>query len=401
MDTAEHPAQVSIVGLHGGQWFGPAAERALNRANVLYGSRRQLELLPDAVSGQRVELWGQIDRMLELAEARSDVGESVCILASGDPGFFGLVRMASARLGPARLSVHPAPSSVSLAFARIGDNWDDAVVASVHGRPLAPAIETILHHPKVAVLVSMDQPPEVLGQALLVAKCAPRLVAVCSQLGTPDESRWHGDLDGLASGRFDPLSVVIFQSPHAEGSSHAGLTWGTAAEAFSHRDGLITRGEVRAVVLGKLSLPAAGVLWDIGAGSGSVAVECSRLCPGLRVFAVERRPEDIARLTANSAGTGVVPIHGSAPQALADLPDPDRAFVGGGGIEVLDAALSRLRPGGTLVATYAAVGRADAAADRLGSMVQIAVARGTPVGPDASWRLQAENPVFVCWGPRR
>src|SRR5207253_9694029 len=134
---------------------------------------------------------------------------------------------------------------------------------------------------------------------------------------------------------------------------------------------------------------------------GSVAVECGRLAPGLRVFAVERDAGDVDRLRTNAAPvTGISVIAGDAPGALVGLPDPDRAFVGGGGLDVLDAVLARLRPGGVVVATYAALDRAAAAAQRLGNLVQVAVSRGTPIGPDGALRLAAENPVFVCWGPR-
>ncbi|HEY8543579.1 MAG TPA: precorrin-6Y C5,15-methyltransferase (decarboxylating) subunit CbiT, partial [Acidimicrobiales bacterium] len=159
------------------------------------------------------------------------------------------------------------------------------------------------------------------------------------------------------------------------------------------------------VALGKLALPPVGVLWDVGAGSGSVALECARLAPGLRVFAVERNPDDVVRLRANEreAGIGgaavVQVVEGEAPAALADLPDPDRAFVGGGGLSVLDAVLDRLRPGGVVVATYATLATAAAAAERLGDLVQVQVSRGVPVGPGGALRLAAENPVFVCWGP--
>jgi precorrin-6Y C5,15-methyltransferase (decarboxylating) CbiT subunit len=162
---------------------------------------------------------------------------------------------------------------------------------------------------------------------------------------------------------------------------------------------MVTKAEVRAVALGKLALPAAGVLWDVGAGSGSVAIECSRLAPGLRVFAVERRADDVERIRRNAGGTGVVVVAGEAPGVLAGLPDPDRVFVGGGGLDVLESVVDRLRPGGLVVATYAALDRAAAAATRLGQMVQVSVSRGMPLGGTGALRLAAENPVFVCWGP--
>jgi precorrin-6Y C5,15-methyltransferase (decarboxylating) len=207
------------------------------------------------------------------------------------------------------------------------------------------------------------------------------------------------DLPALADGRWDPLSVVVLLAEPAVASSPV-LAWGLSDAAFDHRDGMITHSEVRAVALGKLALPSRGVLWDVGAGSGSVAIECARLCPALRVVAVEANADDASRISANASAHGVTVevVTGRAPAALAGLPDPDRAFVGGGGDAVLLAVLDRLRPSGRVVATYAAVDRAVSAANRLGEMVQVGVARGRRL-PDGGMRLAAENPVFVVWGP--
>lgn len=390
---------VSIVGLHGGQWFGTAAEDALRRADVLIGAQRQLDLLPADFPAQQMALGGALEEVLDEAAARAGAGERVCVLASGDPGFFGVVRLAAARVDA--LSIHPAPSAVSIAFARVGINWEDALVVSAHGRPLAHAVDAIASHPKVAVLVSPDQPPQALGRELIAAGCGPRRIVVCARLAEPAESLTHCDLAGLAAGDFDPVSVVVALAPQAsEHDQGMALSWGTPEQDFAHRRGMITKAEVRAVALGKLSIPATGVLWDVGAGSGSVAVECARLAPGLRVYAIERNADDLAALRANAQGTAVTVVHGEAPAALADLPPPDRVFVGGGGLAVLDEALRRLRPAGVVVATYAALDRALSGARRLGQVVQIAVSRGVPVGSGGSIRLAAENPVFVCWGPQ-
>jgi precorrin-6B C5,15-methyltransferase / cobalt-precorrin-6B C5,C15-methyltransferase len=404
MTAARHP--IAVVGFLGDECFGRAAQAALRGADVVVGSGRLLDVLPADVGSKRIELAEPLADTLELAAERRAQGERVCLLASGDPGFFGIVRMVSARFGPEALEIHPAPSSVAVAFARAGVHWDDAAVVSAHGRPLEAAVERVLPEPKVAVLTAPDQPPEALGRALLAAGCGARRVTVCARLGHADEAITHTDLAGLAGGSFPPLAVVILQAPGAfeagavsTAAAQPTLAWGRPDDLYEHRAGMITKAEVRAVALGKLALPATGVLWDVGAGSGSVAVECARLAPGLRVFAIERRPDDAARLRKNAIDTGVVIVDGEAPAALADLPDPDRVFVGGGGLNVLESVMDRLRPAGVVVATYAALDRAAAAAARLGHMVQVAVSRGVPLGGSGALRLAAENPVFVCWGP--
>lgn len=399
--TAGKRPPVAVVGLHGGTWFGAAAEHALRHADVLVGAARQHDdLAPAQLPGQRVELWGRLDEIVELCRTRAAAGDRVCVLAAGDPGFFGIVRVLAARLASPGLDVHPSPSSISLAFARAGLPWDDAVITSCHGRPLDDAVQCVVSAPKVAVLVSPDSPPEAVGRGALAAGCGPRDVWVGSHLGEDDETVVRTDLAGLAAGTFDPLSVVVLVAPGAGVAAVAQRTWGRDHEHFAHRAGLITKGEVRAIALGKLDLPSTGVVWDVGAGSGSVAVEIAGVAPGVQVFAIERDAEACAAVRANARAVAVNVVEGSAPAACDGLPDPDRAFVGGGGVAVLDAVLERLRPGGTVVATYAVLASAVAAAERLDSLVQVSISRGTPIGPDGQLRLAAENPVFVVWGRR-
>lgn len=381
----------------------PSAQEALATATLVAGGRRHLEALTAAGIHQPALAgpdWIVLEGDLAPAMAAIDAHAGpVCVLSSGDPGFFGIVRPLAARFGPHRLDVHPAPSAVALAFARLGLPWDDAVVVSAHGRPLAGAARSAAAHPKVAVLVAPGAPPEALGQALVELGATHDRAAVCSRLGSPEEQVEVTDLAGLAAGTWDPLSVVVL----LQGTGVAGakaLAWGLPDPAFEHRGGMVTKAEVRAIVLGKLALPASGVLWDVGAGSGSVAVECARLRAGLRVLAVEERPEDASRIAANAAhhGARVEVVCGRAPAALAGLDAPDRVFVGGGGLPVLDAVLGALAPGGQVVATFAALDRAAVAAERLGQLVQVGLARGGRL-PDGGLRLNAENPVFVVWGP--
>ena len=302
----------------------------------------------------------------------------------------------------------PAPSAVAVAFARLGLPWDDAAVVSAHGRPLAEALDAARTWPKVAVLTSPESPPEAVGAALGALHLSFDLVAVCSQLGTDAERVVELDLADLAAGTFDPVSVVVLVGPGglppigwaAAGRDRKPLSWGLPESRFLHRAGMITKAEVRAVVLAKLELPATGVLWDVGAGSGSVAIEAALLRPGLSVLAVEVSPEAAAQVTANVAElhAGVHVVVGEAPEVLGTLPAPDRAFVGGGGIRALRAVLDRVRPEGRVVATFAAIDRAAEAAELLGNLVQVGICAGERL-PDGGWRLAARNPVFVVWGP--
>jgi precorrin-6Y C5,15-methyltransferase (decarboxylating) len=396
---------VAVVGVVGGEVFGAAARQAVAGADVVVGSPRHLGAL--CSRGERVPLVGPLEPILDRIAVERAEGRSVCVLASGDPGFFGIGRLAVERFGGDAV-VLPAPSSVSLAWAAAGLHWDDADVVSAHGRPLAAAVEAAIRSPKVAVLTAPTHPPERLGQALLAAGCRPRRVVVVSRIGEPDHSCCRTDLAGLAVGRFDPMSVVLLMTEPADvtplpASSASVVSWGASTSRFEHRDAMITKPEVRAVVLARLELGGASALWDVGAGSGAVGIEAATVRPGLAVHAVERDPVAANRVERNSAAFGVGDrvrvVVGDAPAALDDLPVPDRVFVGGGGLGVVEAAWGRLPPGGVLVATFVVLDRAVRAQQLLGDMVQLHVDRAVPIG-GVGVRLQPINPTFVCWGRR-
>ncbi|MHB1709875.1 MAG: precorrin-6y C5,15-methyltransferase (decarboxylating) subunit CbiE [Acidimicrobiales bacterium] len=399
-DDPCHP--VAVIGMMGGEVFGKAAAGALAAADVLVGSPRHLAHLDDLahpVVARRMELSGPLSPLLDRISELRRQGRRIGVVASGDPGFFGIARILAAHLGPGSVRVHPAPSSVALAFASQGGSWDDAVVVSAHGRPLAQAVAALGSAPKAAVLTDPTNPPEAVGAAL-VTRGYRRDVVVVSRIGEPDESVCHTDLAGLARGRFDAMSVVLLTDPAYLPSGAPSVRWGRGEDGFAHRGGMITKAEIRAVALGKLSLSPTGVLWDVGAGSGSVGIEAAALAPRLGVFSIERDRHDAEAIVANASahGAAIELVVGEAPGVLTGLPDPDRVFIGGGGIEVLDACLRRLRPEGVVVATYVLLDRALAAYRRLGNMIQVRVDRCVPLG-SAGVRMEPVNPVFVCWGP--
>ncbi|GIF74898.1 precorrin-6y C5,15-methyltransferase (decarboxylating) subunit CbiE [Asanoa siamensis] len=326
----------------------------------------------------------------------------VAVLASGDPGFFGIVRaLRRAGVDPV---VRPAVSSVAQAFARLGLPWDDAVVVSAHGRDggLRRAVNVCRAYPKVAVLTGPGAEPPVLAAEL---RGWPRRVVVASHLGLADERLTGPDGDWA-----DP-NVVLVLAEGDPGDGPAGWLaggirppagWALPEDAFAHRDSMITKAEVRAVTLPHLA-PAPGTLvWDVGTGSGSVAVECGRF--GAAVVAVDRDPAaaDLVRANAGRHGVAVRMVTGAAPRALSDLPDPDAVFVGGGGPEVLRAVLDRAPA--RVVAAYAALEPVGPAATALAAAgyttggAQIQANRLADLA--GRHRLAATNPVTLVWGSR-
>jgi cobalt-precorrin 5A hydrolase/precorrin-3B C17-methyltransferase len=393
---------VHVVGLLGGRPVGDDARAALAAATLVAGGRDQLAAVADLLApGARTETVGAGLGALDALAAHAG---PACVLASGDPGFHGITRALAARLGRERLVVHPAPSSVALAFARLGLPWDDAVVASCHAGGAARAAAEVAGASVAAVLCGPAAPPQAVGAALVALGAHPDVVAVATRLGEPGEAVARlDDAAALAAGEFDHRSVVVL-AHGAAGDAAAEVAptvraGGRPVADFSHRRGMITKPEVRSVVLGRLDLPEGGVLWDVGAGSGSVGIEAALAAPGLRVVAVERDPAAAATVTANAAALGAVVevVTGAAPEALAGLPAPDRVFVGGGGLDVLDACLGAARPGARVVATFAAADRALAARARLGSLAQVSVDVAADL-PDGGVRFVADNPVFVAWG---
>ncbi len=401
MPDADTGAPVHVVGLLGGRPVGEAAAKAVGAATLVAGGRDQLAAVADLLRPDvRTETVGA---GLGALDAVATHPGPVCVLASGDPGFHGITRALAARIGPERLLVHPAPTSVALAFARLGLPWDAAVVASCHAGGAARAAAEVAGAAVAAVLCGPAAPPQAVGAALVALGAHPDGVAVATRLGEPGEVVVRlDDVAALAAGEFDHRSVVVLTHGPAAGSpgvAPGGRTGGRPVDAFAHRRGMITKPEVRSVVLGRLDLPERGVLWDVGAGSGSVGIEAALAAPGLRVVAVERDPVAAATVVANAAAFGAVVevVVGAALDVLDDLPAPDRVFVGGGGVDVLDACLAAARPGARVVATFAAADRALAARARLGSLAQVSVDVAADL-PDGGVRFVADNPVFVAWG---
>ncbi len=439
----DHKPRLVLIGVSGdSEWnLASRAMDALEAAGVVAGAPRLLEAFDAALgsgvlavtesakASARVSLTGPLGSQLGLLQglvSKAVQGAPVCVLASGDPGFFGLLRSLRPVMGEADIEVHPAPSSVSLAFARLGMAWDRAAVVSAHGRDAdqaALAAAQALSDPEcglVAILCSPENHPAKMAAMLMELSGLPAETpeaACCQRLASQDEAIFRSSLQHIAEqDNLDPLCVLVISAKPMAGVSPGKPTlawpptraalatvgeWALWEEDFAHRGDCITKAEVQAWILPRLALPHDGVFWDLGAGSGSVAVEVARLRPAMRVIAVERDPAQAERIAANASvhEVEVEIVLGEAPSVLESLPRPDRCFVGGGGIGVLEAALGVVLPGGRVVSAYASLERAAAAAERLGSLVQISASRGSRLA-DGSWRLAASNPVFVAWGPR-
>ncbi|MFC8571082.1 precorrin-6y C5,15-methyltransferase (decarboxylating) subunit CbiE [Streptomyces sp. NPDC057245] len=405
---------ITVVGM-GAAGAAPAGDvpgNVAEAAELVVGGRRHLDAVRLPEGAERVVLGALAPALDTVAEYVAEE-RPVLVLASGDPGFFGIVRVLAERFGPELLDVRPGISSVAAAFARAGLPWDDAVVASAHGRDLRTAVNLCRAHPKVAVLTGPGAGPAELGAAL-----GPdaRVFVVASALGSAGE-RVERVTPAEAAVRDwgSAVSVVLcLDEARAAGpvrtvagppSGPAG--WALAEDAFVHRDSMITKFEVRALALARLGPRPGDLVWDVGAGSGSVAVECARL--GAAVTAVEKTLDGVERVRANAAahGVDVRVVHGTAPAALAGLDgDPDAVFVGGGGRELPEiVARCARRARRAVVVAVAALDRVPAVRGALAGAglecdgVLLQSSRLAPLPGDVH-RLAAANPVFLLWGVR-
>ena len=322
---------IAVIGLDG-RPLDEETARLLWDAGLVVGGERHLEML-GVERGRAAILKGDLSEALAKIEA---AGGPVVVLASGDPGFFGIVRLLGVHFGRENLRVMPGLSSVALAFARAGIPWDDAVTVSAHGRDPRRAVNVCRAHPKVAVLTAPDFGPAELARQL---EGLGRDFVVAQGLGEPDERVSWGDAAAIAGTRWrDPNVVLVLDKKRvstARGWISSGFEspgrWALPEDGFEHRSGMITKSATRAFVLSRLGPGPGDLIWDVGAGSGSVAIECARL--GAAAIAVERDPEGCAHISRNTErhGVSVQLIEGEAPEALRDLPEPDAVFVGGTG----------------------------------------------------------------------
>lgn len=399
-------SRITVIGLDGRSLDAEAWEY-LGEAALVVGGERHLAAL--GVEPERsVVLKGDLSSSLGRIEANDG---PVVVLASGDPGFFGIVRLLAGRFGPGNLRVVPAASSVALAFARVGLPRDDAVTVSAHGRESRRAVNACRAHPKVAVLTSPDFGPAGLARELAGLG---RTFFVAERLGGEDERVFRGDWSAVASMEWEDPNVVLVVDeeravggkPWISGSLEGTGRWALHEDEFEHRSGMITKPEARALVLARLGPGTGDLVWDVGAGSGSVAVECARF--GAAAIAVERDPESCARIRRNAARhrAYVQVVEGEAPEALRDLPEPDAVFVGGSGghfEEILKLCAVRARR--AVVLTLIGLERVVPAGKILtgwGLEVETTLLQASRVkGVGSLHRLSAGTPVFVVAGRKR
>jgi precorrin-6Y C5,15-methyltransferase (decarboxylating) len=378
------------IGEDGFKGLGRNARHALLRASRIMGGQRQLDLLPVCIRGER-QLWPSPFSLEPLLAQR---GEAVCVLASGDPMFYGVGASLARQLPADELLILPAPSSVSLAAARLGWPLQDVLTLSVVARPLAALNAHLASGVRLLVLSNDGHSPAAIAELLRARGFGPSRLSVFEHLGGADERR----VDGLAQGWQDPpiaaLNLVAIDCLANADTPRLSRLAGLPDSAFKH-DGQLTKRDVRAMTLARLAPVPGELLWDVGAGSGSIGIEWMRAHPSCRALAIEADEGRQQLIEHNRDALGVPGlqlIRGTAPQALAGLEAPDAIFIGGGVTRdgVLDTCWQHLRPGGRLVANAVTLqSEMTLMAWREqhgGELTRLHVAQAQPLGGFDTWR---------------
>jgi precorrin-6B C5,15-methyltransferase / cobalt-precorrin-6B C5,C15-methyltransferase len=393
-DTAAMPRWLSIVGIgeDGAEGLGPVARGLIGDAEIVFGGRRHLGLAAPLICGTTKAWPSPFDGAV--SEVLQHRGHPVCVLASGDPFHYGVGAVLARHVDVEEMVVVPAPSAFSLSAARLGWSLPQTVLLSLHGRNLDLIRPHLQPGARIIALTSDGDGPAALARLLAQNGFGASRLTVLEALGGPCERVQTTTAAGYPFGTVEALNTVAIEvaaSPNARILPRAA---GLPDDLFEH-DGQITKRDVRAVTLAALAPRRGELLWDVGAGSGSVAIEWMLIDPTMRAIAVERREDRAARIRRNAAACGVPGLdvaEGMAPTALTTLAPPDAIFIGGGASEagVFELAVRALRPGGRLVANAVTL-ETEALllarqAELGGELVRIAISHAEPLGGKAAWR---------------
>jgi len=378
------------IGEDGFKGLGRNARHALLRASRIIGGQRQLDLLPVCIRGER-QLWPS-PFSLEPVLARR--GEAVCVLASGDPMFYGVGASLARQVPADELLILPAPSSVSLAAARLGWPLQEVVTLSVVARPMAALNAHLASGVRLLVLSNDGQSPAAIATQLAERGFGASRLSVFEHLGGPDERRIDGIARDWPGEPIAALNLLAIDCVADANTARLSRLAGLPDSAFRH-DGQLTKRDVRAMTLARLAPMPGELLWDVGAGSGSIGIEWMRAHPSCRALAIEADEGRQLLIEHNRDALGVPGlqlIRGTAPHALAGLEAPDAIFIGGGVTRdgVLDTCWQHLRPGGRLVANAVTLqSEMTLMAWREqhgGELTRIHVAQAQPLGGFDTWR---------------
>jgi precorrin-6B C5,15-methyltransferase / cobalt-precorrin-6B C5,C15-methyltransferase len=392
-DTAASARWLSIVGIgeDGVDGLSPVARGLIGTADIVFGGRRHLSLAASLIRGVTRPWPSPFDGVPE--EVLAHRGRPVCVLASGDPFQYGVGATLARRIDAREMIVIPAPSAFSLAAARLGWSLPQAVLLSVHGRSVDLVRPHLQPAARILTLTSDGQGPAALAKLLTESGFGGSRMTVLEALGGSYERVRATRAADCDLGAVDALNIVAIEVDAAPDARVLARAPGLADALFEH-DGQITKREIRALTISALAPRRGELLWDIGAGSGSIAIEWMLADLSLRAVAIERRADRAARIRGNAAAFGVPGleiVEGVAPDAFEGLSAPDAIFIGGGASSagLLDTATRALRPTGRLVVNAVTLNTESLLLMRHaalgGKLTRIAISRADPLGEKTGW----------------
>ncbi|QRY81178.1 precorrin-6y C5,15-methyltransferase (decarboxylating) subunit CbiE [Pseudomonas sp. PDNC002] len=396
---------LTIVGIgeDGYAGLGKAARRALLAASEVIGAPRQLELLPHCLRANR-QAWPSPFSLEPVLRRR---GEPTCVLASGDPMWFGVGASLARQIPAEEMLVLSAPSSASLAAARMGWALQDCTLISLVARPLAALNAQIHEDARLLILSNDGDSPAAIAALLCERGFATSRLSVLEHLGGDSERRIDGVAGDWALAQAAALNLVAVQCIAGEDAQRLPLTIGLRDDDYRH-DGQLTKRDVRAVTLARLAPKPGELLWDVGAGCGSIGIEWMRAHPSCRTLAIEANEGRQEHIRFNSDALGVPALQlvcGAAPEALQGLEQPDAIFIGGGVTVpgVFEHCWEQLKPGGRLVANAVTL-QSEAALvswrERVGGeLIRLSVSQAQPLGGFDTWRAALPITLLEAWKP--
>lgn len=387
------------AGIAGCEGLSDKALEVIGHAEVLVGRQRHLDRFPD-FAGEKMVL-GELAPLLAFLQATD---KRVVVLATGDPNFFGTGRFLLRNLPKERLEIFANVTSMQYAFARIKEPWDDAIFLSIQGRGMARSIDKIIAAEKACILTDAVNTPALIARELIDRGAEGYDAWLCEDLGMPTEKFTRTTIKGLLTLQHSELNILILVRAWEPTLTRYPLI-GVDDDEFASMKKHFTHQEVRAVTLAKLKLQNDLVLWDIGAGSGSVSIEASNLIPNGKLFAIEKNSQYVTFLKQNLekfCARNVKLVEAYAPDGLDDLPDPDRVFIGGAGgnlEEIIEQVDRRLKGDGLIVinaVTLDTLTKSIEALEYHGYQIEVVCINVSRTKPLTEFKLfEAHNPVYI------
>ncbi len=400
--------KISVIGIGPGsrEYLTPAAKEAIEKADVIVGGRNALSLVAGK-KGEKIIINKDLNRVLNAMKGHKK--ENVAVLVSGDPGFYSILGLILKNFKRGDIEIIPGVSSVQLCFAKLYDTWHNSQFVSLHGRDMSEVMEAV-GSKKVVILTDGDSTPDRVARYLLDrGVVANRKTAVCDSLSLPEERVVVADLEGISQMSFSSNCVMVIYGPQLEDKGQKKrwefATPGIPDSHFIRDKAPMTKEEVRAVTLSKARIMEDSIIYDIGAGSGSISIEAAIIAKNGRVYSIEKQAKRLSVIRANIKNFGILninPILGEAPDALEDLPEANRIIIGGSGgrlEEILLKCSEKLIKDGVVVInaiTLDTLNEACRVLDEMGfefKITQVSISRARTAGKQRL--MTAMNPVFI------